>query len=346
MKNSPPHISRSITSCCPSGFARLRLSVDATEPSARDFRPQLLMTACALAHVVAVIGAVSAREHAPAGVPRLTPSERLLAGGTARALSQALLYPADALRTLAQTRAGAPTLGELGARTLVSGCATTSSFAYAIGAIQFGTVGVLTPRLGPLRAAACGALASCVVSVPQEVIKQRLVTGVYTDFAAAVRTIWSTHGPRGFYAGLGPTAARNVPFVVCTFTAFAWMERRALERSGARELGTGQSVRIGVLSALAAGALTQPFDVVKTRMMTQAASAAVPYAGVADCVATMWRTEGPASFYAGLRQRSAYAGPLWALQFGANARLSQALLARKARRVRSHNPTDGRMPRN
>ena len=43
------------------------------------------------------------------------------------------MYPFDALRTLAQTRKGAKTLADLGAKTLVKGCATTSSFAFFVG---------------------------------------------------------------------------------------------------------------------------------------------------------------------------------------------------------------------
>ena len=81
-------------------------------------------------------------------------------------------------------------------------------------------------------------------------------------------------------------------------------------------------------SAVLAAALTQPIDVVKTRLMTQAASALPPYAGVRDCALTMLRTEGLAAFYAGL-PRCLYAGPLWALQFGLSVRLSQALLERR-----------------
>ena len=90
-------------------------------------------------------------------------------------------------------------------------------------------------------------------------------------------------------------------------------------------------------AALTALAVT-PFDVVKTRMMTQAASSAAPYKSVADCVRTMWRVEGPTAFYAGLKQRSAYSGPLWALQFAANGRLSSSMLARKSSARRRNRP--------
>ena len=46
--------------------------------------------------------------------------------------------------------------------------------------------------------------------MPQEVIKQRLVTGIYPNFAAAVQTIYATEGIRGFYAAWLPTVRRAV----------------------------------------------------------------------------------------------------------------------------------------
>jgi len=274
------------------------------------------------------------RERSRRGEPasaqqQLSVPARLLAGGTARACSQLVMYPADALRTLAQTRGGAKSLSDLGARTLVSGAATTSAFAYFIGALQFAAYGAAAPRIGPLGAAACGALASCLVSVPQEVIKQRLVTGVYPSTGVAVTSIYRTQGWRGFYTAWGPTVLRNVPFVVITFTTFAMLEKQALQGRGEDKLRFADSLGIGVASALAGCLLTQPVDVVKTRLMTQAASTATPYNGVGDCVRTMLHLEGAGAFYAGLKQRAAYSGPLWALQFGLNTGLSNALMKRR-----------------
>lgn len=290
----------------------------------------------ALVLLAAMSCASAAKASEPSGAhakpPQLSMFERgLVAGGTSRAGSQLVLYPADALRTLAQTRAGAKTLSDLGLSTLISGCATTSAFAYLIGAVQHAIYGTLAGSIGPLYASALGALVSCIVSIPQEVIKQRLVTGIYPDFISAVRTIAADEGLRGFYAGWLPTVSRNVPFVCVTFTVYAALERRALRKSGEGSLRGLEALRIGMLSSLVAMLLTQPFDVVKTRMMTQAAAlGAAPYAGVADCVATMWRSEGPLAFFAGVCQRAAYMGPLWALQFGANARITRELLKRKA----------------
>jgi solute carrier family 25 S-adenosylmethionine transporter 26 len=106
----------------------------------------------------------------------LSIGSKVIAGGASRALAQAILYPVDALRTLAQTRDGR-TLADVGMQALVKGCAQTSSFALFTGAFQFGIFGIVNPHYGPLVASACGAAGSCLVSVPQEVIKQRLITG-------------------------------------------------------------------------------------------------------------------------------------------------------------------------
>lgn len=235
--------------------------------------------------------------------------QRLAAGGSGRAVAQMVLYPVDALRTLAQTR-DHRTLADVGSKALVRGCATTSSFALFIGAIQFGIFGVTRTYIGPLLASALGAAGSCAVSVPQEVIKQRLVTGVYSSFRQACKTIYQQEGIRGFYSAWRPTMIRNVPFVVVTFTANDIIKHRILSKRGheSKELSVRENLVVGISSALLGAIVTHPADVVKTRMMTQAASAAVPYTSNIDCIQTILKTEGIASFYSGFVQRSVYMG--------------------------------------
>ena len=143
----------------------------------------------------------------------LSIQQKLVAGGVSRAMSQCVLYPVDALRTLAQTR-DHRTLADVGVKTLFSGCVTTSSFALFIGSIQFGIFGATRNVCGPVIASALGAAGSCVVSIPQEVVKQRLVTNIYSGFRDACTTIYKTEGIKGFYSAWAPTMGRNVPFVV------------------------------------------------------------------------------------------------------------------------------------
>ncbi|CAB9508871.1 adenosylmethionine carrier 1, chloroplastic/mitochondrial [Seminavis robusta] len=261
-------------------------------------------------------------------------SQKVLAGGSSRALAQAVLYPVDALRTLAQTRDGR-TLADVGAKALSRGCLTTSSFALAQGAIQFGIFAAWNDRVGPVVASALGAAGSCLVSVPQEVIKQRLVTGVYPSFRNAVATIYQTEGIPGFYSAWRPTVSRNVPFVITTFTTMDFMKRKLLHRHNNNHnnkknkkkthLTTAENLVIGMGSALVGGVVTQPIDVVKTRMMTQAASTAIPYTSALDCVVTIVKKEGFRKLYAGFGQRSVYMCGLWGITFAMNGYVNQKL---------------------
>lgn len=261
-----------------------------------------------------------------------------MSGGCSRGIAQAVLYPLDALRTLAQTRDGR-TLADVGAKSLVNGCLTTSAFAFFIGGIQFAIFGATKTKCGPLVSSVLGAAGSCLVSVPQEVIKQRLVTNVYPTFRSAVSTIYTTEGVSGFYSAWRPTVARNVPFVVFTFTSMDYLQRWLLDEKKKRKrsnngdggdddssisLTVAENLVIGISSSMIAASITHPADVIKTRMMTQASSAAVPYKSTVDCLQTIWKTEGWKSLYSGFPQRSVYMGPLWAIQFALNGKFHDA----------------------
>eukprot|EP00541_Cyclophora_tenuis_P017666 CAMPEP_0116571038 /NCGR_PEP_ID=MMETSP0397-20121206/17316_1 /TAXON_ID=216820 /ORGANISM="Cyclophora tenuis, Strain ECT3854" /LENGTH=144 /DNA_ID=CAMNT_0004099047 /DNA_START=10 /DNA_END=444 /DNA_ORIENTATION=+ len=128
--------------------------------------------------------------------------------------------------------------------------------------------------------------------------------------------------------------ARNVPFVMTTFTTMDWLKRYILlqRKKAVQEnvkgqktttttmmLSTVDNLVIGISSALFAGLLTNPVDVVKTRMMTQAASnAVVPYSSALDCFINIVKTEGPLTLFSGLKQRSLYMGLLWGMTFAVN----------------------------
>lgn len=250
--------------------------------------------------------------------------QNLIAGGGSRAVAQLTLYPIDALRTLAQSRDGR-TLADVGVSALIRGCTTTSCFALFMGSIQFAVFEYCqSHKINALISSAAGAAASCIVSVPQEVIKQRLVTGIYTSFRQAVSTIYREEGIRGFYSAWKPTMSRNVPFVMVTFCSMDLFKRNLLKRrQGKKELTLLENMLIGMSSALCAGLVTQPADVIKTRMMTQASSTQIPYQNALDCFRTILRTEGPLVFYSGLKQRSLYMCLLWGMTFALNGQFKK-----------------------
>lgn len=131
--------------------------------------------------------------------------------------------------------------------------------------------------------------------------------------------------------------SRNVPFVVTTFTSRDVLRRRILKykqrkKNGEQSasLGPAEDIGIGIASALIAGLVTQPIDVVKTRMMTQAASRAVPYSSALDCASTILRTEGWRKLYSGFGQRSVYMCGLWGITFGLEPMMTDYLSKRKS----------------
>jgi len=90
---------------------------------------------------------------------------------------------------------------------------------------------------------------------------------------------------------------------------------------------------LGTSAATVAAFITQPIDVVKTRMMTQAVSAAAPYASALDCARTMAAAEGAGAFYQGILPRTLYMGPLWAIQFAVHAHLTRVMVDGNMRRA-------------
>lgn len=290
----------------------------------------------------AIIRKYDSRGGAVSSASAVAITNKVIAGGVSRAFAQAILYPVDALRTLAQTRDGR-TLADVGIQALGKGCAQTSSFALFTGAFQFGIFGLVNPRYGPLIASACGAAGSCLISVPQEVIKQRLITGVYSNFREAATTIWKTEGILGFYSAWKPTVSRNVPFVITTFTVRDVMriklkmfkettQKATSDGRGSQtaELSTADNLGIGIMSALLAGLVTQPIDVIKTRMMTQAASKAVPYSSALDCALTVLKSEGWQKLYSGIGQRSVYMCGLWGITFALEPMMADYLNSRSS----------------
>lgn len=273
--------------------------------------------------------------------------QTLGAGGAARSVSQAVTYPMDALRTISQTRKGAKKLSELGGGALVSGCVQTSLFAFPLGAVQFTVFGNVKKALSSIvgtasggvkgtavaiASASCASLASCAVGIPQEVLKQRLVTKIYPDFGTAVKTILKNEGLKGFYTGWAPTVARNLPYVVTTFTCFNHWKGQELKKTESTSLDQKTSLRFGMGAALIGCLVTQPMDVIKTRMMTQAASNLVPYSSAVNCAVDIVKTEGVTAFLAGLPPRAAYLSPLWGAQFLLNEKFTRLMGERNHKR--------------
>ena len=81
--------------------------------------------------------------------------------------------------------------------------------------------------------------------------------------------------------------------------------------------------------------LTQPLDVIKTRLMTQGASDLPPYASACECVVRIWRDEGPLVFTRGMLARLVYVAPFGAIQFAVNEQVLALLQCRSLDKLAS-----------
>jgi len=269
--------------------------------------------------------------------------EDMIAGAFARVAAQCVMYPADALKTLAQVRGGSAVPLSITPALLIKGSITTSAMALPAGAIQFSVFPFMkrlcTSLLPPwfsitfieMVSAGVASVLASVFQSPQELLKQRIQTGLYPSFASGLVTLTKEEGLAGWFTGFLPTLARNMPMVVIVFTSFARLKALYKTRTG-REVSSGESMLLGALAGGVAVGLTQPIDVIKTRLMTQALSSQTPYTGPVDCMLRIAAEEGLHTFYAGLVPRLVYIAPFSAIQFAVNAKAKQLLLRRHSPR--------------
>mmetsp|Transcript_23888 Transcript_23888/g.55559 ORF Transcript_23888/g.55559 Transcript_23888/m.55559 type:complete len:344 (+) Transcript_23888:170-1201(+) len=271
-------------------------------------------------------------------VRKLTFGEEMVAGACARAAAQWIMFPADAMKTLRQARTSPGTVVKIPpVRDLLKGATATSLMALPAGAIQFsvfpaakqvlkGGVPGMSMLVCELLASSAASVCACFVQTPQEVLKQRVQTGIYKSVRSGAAQAIREGGIAGLYTGFGPTVARNMPMVCFTFTAFSRLKAAFKARTGKEASGLS-SFALGGFAACVACILTQPIDVVKTRLMTQALSNLTPYKGVGDCVSRMLREEGAGAFFKGLAPRMIYVAPFAAVQFTAHAAASKVVRA-------------------
>ena len=178
-----------------------------------------------------------------------------------------------------------------------------------------------TAAAGPPAAIASGAavavatMAHDVIMTPMDVCKQRLQLGYHRnsviDCACA---IMRAEGPRAFMISYPVTLGMNVPYALVMGTSNELLRRR-INPTGEHSLSTYLLAGAGAGSL--AAAVTNPLDVIKTRLQTQrcqtqpaAAVGTCPtpirrlaYTGVLQTCAAIWREDGVRGFARGAQAR-------------------------------------------
>lgn len=115
---------------------------------------------------------------------------------------------------------------------------------------------------------------------PFDVIKQRMQLGYYTSMSHCIKTMIKQEGIRALYISFPMTIAMNIPYGSVMVPVNESM-KKILNPSGKFNYQT--SILAGAIAGAVAAAVTNPLDVIKTRLQTQNLQPAVSGSNAIDC---------------------------------------------------------------
>lgn len=236
------------------------------------------------------------------------------------------------LRTLRQLvkRQGVMTLWR-GAPGVAAACIPSHAAYFSVYEHSKEAFGANAPGHHPLAAGAAGAVATTLhdaVLTPMDVVKQRLQLGQFLTVATCVRSTIHNEGLRAFYRSYPTTVLMNIPYAA-TVVAVNESSKEWLNPSGEHDMQT--YLMSGALAGAVAAVVTNPMDVVKTRLQTQGAlvtsaataggageaiAVAPTYLGLRDTAHKVYAAEGARGFLQGVKVRVLVHTPSMAISWG------------------------------
>ncbi|RDA95777.1 hypothetical protein CP533_5111 [Ophiocordyceps camponoti-saundersi (nom. inval.)] len=160
-------------------------------------------------------------------------------------------------------------------------------------------------------ASAGAGCATAALTNPVWVLKTRMLStdrgaaGAYPSMVAGAVAVWKTEGLRGFYRGLAVSmlgvSHGAVQFAVYEPAKRMYLSRRKRRRRDVDDayLPTEATMALSTGAKLVAGAVTYPYQVLRSRLQNQWADERFGR-GFFAVVANTWRLEGVGGFYRGL----------------------------------------------
>lgn len=121
----------------------------------------------------------------------------------------------------------------------------------------------------PFQAAVCGAFATTshdLLITPFDTIKQRMQLGHYNNLRHCIKSIITQEGVLTFYRSFPTTVLMNIPYG-CVMVSMNESIKKILNPSANHNIYT--SIIAGSISGAIAAFVTNPMDVLKTRLQTQ-----------------------------------------------------------------------------
>lgn len=143
---------------------------------------------------------------------------------------------------------------------------------------------------------------SGIATLPLTVVKTRYESGQfqYRSVLQALSSIWKTEGSKGLYSGLAATILRDAPFSGLYLMFFTETKKLVRAGLGAEQLNPCQTFMCGVLGGSLASVVTQPADVVKTRVQLYP----MLYSGNTDAVISIVKSDGVTGMFKGVVPRT------------------------------------------
>jgi len=140
------------------------------------------------------------------------------------------------------------------------------------------------------------------VMIPFTVIKTRFESRAfhYSSTAHALISILRTEGLRGLTRGLGPTLVRDVPFSGLYLMFYEQLKTWVPEEVSRTQSSAAVHFSCGLVAGLLASLVTQPADVIKTRLQLSSGSGL----RLTGAVLQIYRDRGLGGFTTGLVPRS------------------------------------------
>ncbi|XP_020598412.1 mitochondrial substrate carrier family protein C [Phalaenopsis equestris] len=274
----------------------------------------------------------------PVEIPAESVLKSALAGGLASALSTSVMYPIDTMKTRVQASTLSfpelvSRLPEIGIQGLYRGSIPAilgqfSSHGLRTGIFEASKLILINvaPTLPDIQvqsiASFCSTVLGTAVRIPCEVLKQRLQAGIFDNVGEAIVGTLHQDGLKGFFRGTGATLCREVPFYVAGMGIYAEAKKAAQSLLN-RELEPWETIAVGALSGGLSAVITNPFDVMKTRMMTAPQGQPVSMQIVAFSVL---QQEGPLGFFKGALPRFFWIAPLGAMNFAGYELAKKAMI--------------------
>lgn len=257
------------------------------------------------------------------------------AAGGLRALSRGITYPFDTIKTLSQASDGDTRAYTKGAPKLSIGLYFRGVLPAVLSAIPANAlffmfyntmiiwsscllgdtnhvVGEQELLIRRMIISAVATLPQNAIKIPFELIKQRAQTSPTLSYLEIYRQLVTSIGWRGLYRGGGAQLIREIPYNAFQMAIFALLVDLVGDylHEDVSSSPTFSAV-LGLLASSSAALLTQPADVIKTKMMTDTIpneqlmsnQASNPVQNLVRCVREVYIDEGSAGFFVGLRER-------------------------------------------